>query len=250
MLRIEPTRWRAGRKRICRAALLAVLVSGGCAGPSSVGSTLRRWWQPGGGELQTSSSRKSASGSHASDRGANVPAPGAGVETSAGVSPQRAAAEALEASRQAQTAATAAVQASKAAIEASKMAVKAAAQTSDQNPPAPATEIAPESPKPPPTGPTSETPLELSATGETAAGKNREATADRLGRLDRSFRGIERTKLGPDDASRRELARQLLQSARKAFEQSDYAEANGLARKASVMLAPLVGGLPEWNTQP
>ena len=236
MLWIEPTGNRLGRNLFYRAALLSILVSSGCAGNGiggGVGSSINRWWKSAGGVPTASGPR---------DHGA-VTTSGERAESAGDVSPspQRAAAEALAASRKA---ATAAVQASKEAIEASKMAVKAAtAQSGGASIPAPVTNSASEPPTEA-TVPVMNTPLTLSSSGETGSDKSRAETADLLRKLEQSYHQVDGSRLQPNDASRRDLAGKLLQSAQKAFDQSNYAEADGLARKASVMLAPLVGGVP------
>jgi hypothetical protein len=235
MSRIERARLRTGRNLIYRATLLSMLVSAGCSDYSGVGSSIRRWWQSAGG-APTASGR--------SDHAADVSASGERAESAGDVSPQRAAAEALAASRKAQTAATAAVQASKEAIAASKMAVKAAAQNGDGSIPAPVTNGVSE-PSTEATVPAINTPLTLSPSGETGSDKSRAETADLLHKLEQSYHQVDGSRLQPNDASRRDLAGKLLQSAQKAFDQSNYAEADGLARKASVMLAPLVGSSPD-----
>jgi hypothetical protein len=75
--------------------------------------------------------------------------------------------------------------------------------------------------------------------GEPAGGKDRAATGDRLGQLERLFHTIDEAKLSSDEANRRAMAGKLLQSAHKAFDQGDIAEASALLPKISVILTPL-----------
>jgi hypothetical protein len=82
----------------------------------------------------------------------------------------------------------------------------------------------------------------LSSESGAPAEPNRERTEELIRELNLSIAKIDPAKLDSSDIERRTVAASLVQSAQKALQQNDYLEANSLAMKASMMLAPLTGG--------
>ena len=229
MLRTEHIRGRTTASRfVARAALLATLANFGCA-QNGGWSWFRR---PAKSTVSDSGSTAKApaenSSSNANEREGNTSG-SRGSAPARAARPKHAATEAPAASRRAQTAAT-------------------AAPSDGRSPIASGSVTVPIAPKADPVVAT--TPLVLSATGDSSGTRNRDAIAEHLLALQRSFHTIEGAELSANDATRREMVRKLLQSAQKAFDQGDLAEANGLAAKISVMLAPLVAGSPRFDSAP
>ena len=162
-------------------------------------------------------------------------------------SEQQAAVEARRASLRAQSAAEAAKKASEQAIDASREASQAAARAGNASP-ATGTSISTEPAANP--SPAASSKIILSSAGDASGEPNRARTAELIRELDQSIAKIKPTTLDSNAAKRKSVAESLVQSAQKAFLQNDYLEANSLAIKASVMLAPLIGGALKADSDP
>jgi hypothetical protein len=126
-----------------------------------------------------------------------------------------------------------AAQARAMALKASQEAAKAAAEA------AKAAELAGVTPSAQRT-PAAPAPLVLSSSGEAGPFDERRHSADMINSLSRSLQRVPRKGLNADGSNRVELAQKFLQGAQKAFADASYAEAEGLARKGSSMLSPLI----------
>jgi hypothetical protein len=243
------------RRSVCLLTGLALLASAGCGNLNAQGFNLQRWW-----ESKTSSPPAGAhrvatavSASSAEVRHARTPRVSKSEAEDTDSQHQATSTD----GRKAETAAEGAKKASEPAVseqasEAPGQASKAAAQPSNANTqqngsPADASQAA--STATPPSKLPQEPPLMLSSTNEDFE-ERRASTIALLHRLDQSLDRINHGKLLPEVAQRRDLAVKLLQSAHAALTQHNYSEANSLARKASVIMAPLTGSVPEPAPSP
>jgi hypothetical protein len=164
-------------------------------------------------------------------------------------SKQQAAAEALKASLKAQSAAAVAKKASEQALEASKEASQAAARAGNGSPAIGTSIPSSESAKPAATelggSPSS---VILSSASDDTDEQNRARTVELIRGLGQSLAKIVPATLDSDAAKRRQLAETFVQGAQKALLHNDYLEANSLAKKASVMLAPLIVVVPKADS--
>lgn len=213
--------------------VLALIATAGCD-LNADKANLRRWWTAGRPAQPSSSASAGAAGTRQVES--------AGTERAA--SPQtrdqtQAATRAVKEAERAEIAAKAAKKASEEAIQASKQASEAAAQVSNAKTGSDKEESTEGQVNPTAPSASSPPPVVLSSTTESTE-ENHQRLAEMLDRLDQSISQMDRTKLDDDATKRRDLASKLIQGARKALSQNDYSEANGLATKASVIMAPFI----------
>jgi hypothetical protein len=244
---------RPTRAGLCsRFILLPLIAVVGCGNFGPAGSFFESWRQWAAGSAAPASGVSNTSAMQAS-RASPIPNGQSAVEADSAAPPaaskQQAAAEALRASLKAQSAAAAATKASEQALEASKEAAQAAARAGNGSPAAGTSIPLSESAKPAAAEPGgSSSTVILSSASDGTGEQNRAQTEERIRRLDQSIAKIDPTTLDADAAQRKELAERFVQGAQKALLQNDYLEANSLAKKASVMLAPLIGGVPKADS--
>jgi hypothetical protein len=235
------------RHRLILLPLIA-LVGCGNVGTDSYLASWRRW--AAGSAASTSRPRDAAA---KAARVTPIPDDQSDVESATAIpsaaSKEQAAAEALRASLKARSAAEAAKKASDQAVAASKEASEAAARAGNGSPAigtsVPSSDAATPAPVIPGGSPSV---VILSSAIDGTEEQNRARTVELIRGLDQSVAKIDPTRLDPDAAKRKELAASLVQSAHKALLQNDFLEANSLASKASVMLAPLMGSAPKADS--
>ncbi len=137
-----------------------------------------------------------------------------------------AAAEAIAESNKAAAASAIALKASREAAQAAAQAAKAAAQAAAVTTPS--------------AQPTAAQTV-LYSTDAVDPSRKRAQVAMAIQKLDQGLQSIDHARQTADGLSRIALAAKFLQSAREAFAEGSYTEADGLARKASMMIAPLTG---------
>ncbi len=219
--------------------VLALVATAGCD-LSADKAYVYRWWTAGRPE-QTSATPGASAGvpkSHQVESARTERAASADRRDQT-----QAASRAVKEAEKAEIAAEAAKKASEEAIQASKQASEAAAQITSAKPTPERKESGEGQLNPTAPIASSPPPIVLSSTTESTEEAHRQL-ADRLDRLEQSLSRIDRSRLNDDDTRRRDLASKLLQSARKALSQNDYSEANGLASKASVIIAPVIDKTP------
>jgi len=244
---------RLTKAGLCSGLILVFLITLiGCSNFKAGGSFFESWRQWVAGSAAPASGVGNGSAvrpSHAT----SIPNDQSAVESDSAAPPaaskEQAAAEALRASLKAQSAAEAAKKASEQALEASKEASKAAARAGSASPATGALGASSESAKPAATATSGSSSIViLSSAGDATGEQSRARTVELIRGLDQSIAKIDPTTLDSDAAKRRELAERLMQGAQKALLKNDYLEANSLAKKASVMLAPLIRGVPQADS--